>query len=604
MTDRPSPDGTLLERALRSEQFLLVRRRLFRQLLESLLYEGVLTARALRGSGRHVVDGVDERGKKIQYRFTMRRRHSFGRISLGPEPVGRRVGRTEAEAESLTRFLAETRDQLGAEPDRVAGFARELEETLLKDAVAQYIRAECATTLHGAAYDELESGVMDGHPYHPAYKSRIGFDLHDHLRWGPEFARPIRPLWLAVRRSLAQVSASSAVTENTLRTQHFGAVAEMVAGRLDAVGVEPSEYAVLPVHPWQWREQILRTFAGHLRDRDVIVLGEDPHEHLAQQSIRTLACRDVPDRPYLKLSLSIVNTSTSRVLAPHTVANAPLISDWLGRIVADDSYLRDELRVILLAEFLAVAVDPPPISDLLRADSYGTLACIWRESLPNRLDGDEEAAPFTGLIARELDGTALIDPWVRAAGVRDWVAALLRVSMPPLLHLLQAHGVALESHAQNMVLVHVDGRPTRLALRDFHDGVRFSRSHLANPTLCPQLRATPAEHGNRNSFVETDQLEQVTDFLLDAFFFINLGELAMFLADNYDLPEQDFWAEAQDVIDEYHARFPELAERFALFDIGKPTLDVEQLTTRRLLPDTELRLHSVPNPVRRRAGAE
>ena len=76
-------------------------------------------------------------------------------------------------------------------------FARELEETLLKDTLAQYVRAQRGDVLAGAGFDELECLITDGHPYHPAFKSRIGFDLEDNLRWGPEFARPQRPLWLA-----------------------------------------------------------------------------------------------------------------------------------------------------------------------------------------------------------------------------------------------------------------------------------------------------------------------------------------------------------------------------------------------------------------------
>jgi siderophore synthetase component len=127
--------------------------------------------------------------------------------------------------------------------------------------------------------------------------------------------------------------------------------------------------------------------------------------------------------------------------------------------------------------------------------------------------------------------------------------------------------------------------------------VRFARAQLAQPQLCPQLAPMPAHHQNRNSFLETDDLDLVADFLLDAFFFINIGELGIFLADAYDLPERDFWAIVSDVVAGYQRRFPELADRFALFDVRKPTIAVEKLTTRRLLPDTELRLHAVPNPL-------
>lgn len=205
--------------------------------------------------------------------------------------------------------------------------------------------------------------------------------------------------------------------------------------------------------------------------------------------------------------------------------------------------------------------------------------------------------PFTGLTARELDGTPLVDSWVRAHGVRRWVEDLVAVSVLPLVHLLQGHGIALEAHAQNMVLVHSGGRPRRLAVKDFHDGIRFSRTQLADPGRCPQLAGTPAHHTNRNSFLETDDLDLVTDFLLDAFFFINLGELAIFLDDAYGFAEPEFWAVVRRAIKAYQRRHPELADRFTRFDVFKPSLAVEKLTTRRLQPDTELRLHTVPNPL-------
>jgi siderophore synthetase component len=221
-------------------------------------------------------------------------------------------------------------------------------------------------------------------------------------------------------------------------------------------------------------------------------------------------------------------------------------------------------------------------------------------SLHRHLDPAERAVPFTGLIARELDGIPLVDSWVAELGAARWTEELLAVTVAPLVHLLQGHGIALEAHAQNMVLVHVDGRPSRVALRDFHDGVRFSRAGLADPGGCPQLAGTPAHHGNRNSFLETEDLDLVTDFLLDAFCFVNLGELALFLDEAYGLPERRFWAAARRQVEAYQRRFPELADRFARFDVFKPELDVEQLTTRRLLPDTELRMHTVPNPL---AGA-
>ena len=503
-------------------------------------------------------------------------------VALAPEPILR----DGVEAESLTRFLAEAGDALRADPDYVTRFADELERTLVNDALARHVATERGDVLADADYDLLESIILDGHRYHPAFKSRVGFDVADNLAYGPEFADDIRPLWLAAHRSITEVTVSESLDERTFLAEQFGEA--------------PEGYTLLPVHPWQWREHVATAFAEQLRRGELIVLGDDPHAFRAQQSIRTLACREAPVRPYLKLAMSLVNTSTNRVLAPHTVRNAPSISDWLRRVVDRDAFLRDELRPIVLREVMGTAVTPAPPAEFARPASYGTLACIWRESLHRFLEPGERAVPFTALTASELDGTPLIGGWLCEHGAREWTRRLVGVAVIPLLHLLFRHGIACESHAQNMVLLHRDGLPERIALKDFHDGVRFSRALLSDPDDCPPLASPPPHHVNANSFLETDDVELVTDFLLDAFCFVNLGELGGFLDDAGLLAEREFWAIVREGIANYQARFPELAERFALFDVGKPRVAVEKLTTRRLLTDTELRLHHVPNPL---AGA-
>jgi len=565
----------MIQQALRAPSFVTARRRVFRQLIESLLYEDALKCRTTE-SGESVVDGL------VRYTFRARRRYGFGRVALAPEPVLR----DGAEAESITRFLAEAGDALLAEPDCLARFADELERTLVNDTLARYVATERGDVLGDADYDRLESITLDGHCYHPAFKSRVGFDVADNLAYGPEFAEDIRPLWLAAHRSITEVTVADGLDEQRFIAEQLGKAFPAREG-----------YTLLPVHPWQWREHVATAFAEQLRRGELIVLGDDPHSFRAQQSIRTLACRDVPERPYLKLAMSLVNTSTSRVLAPHTVRNAPPISDWLRRVVDRDTFLRDELRPIVLREVMGTSVAPAPPAEFARPASYGTLACIWRESLHPHLAAGERAVPFTALTASELDGTPLIGGWLREYGAREWVRRLVDFAVIPLLHLLFRHGIACESHAQNMVLLHRDGLPERIALKDFHDGVRFDRARLSDPDDCPPLASPPSHHVNANSFLETDDVELVTDFLLDAFCFVNLGELGGFLEDAGLLAEREFWAIVREGIADYQARFPELVERFALFDVGKPRVAVEKLTTRRLLTDTELRLHHVPNPL-------
>jgi siderophore synthetase component len=528
-----------------------VRRRVMRQLIESLVYEGAIPPGGVAGD-------------EVAYCWEERRRFSFDRVRVGPGPVVRiKPGDALQEAMSPRRFLEDIGPALAADPERRRHFAVELTQTVLNDSAVRRHWHEAAIPAAGAGFDDLESLVVDGHRYHPSYKSRLGFNAVDNAEYGPEFGRRIRPVRVALHRDLAQWSAVSGLSPETV-----------------------GDHVVLPVHPWQWRKHAPTTWAPLLADGALVPLGAADDEYRPQQSIRSLANVSRPEQPTLKLALSIVNTSTARTLAPHTVVNAPLITGWLERVVGGDPYLEGELRPVLLGERLGVAHSPE-------------LAAIWRDSVHRRLAVGEEAAPFTALTHVDATGEPFITGWVKDQGVEAWARRLLEVTVPPVLHVLVAHGIGIEAHAQNLLLIHEGGHPQRLGLRDFHDGLRFSAAGLADPAARPALVPTPEEHlrVNRNSYLEAESDEEVRDFVHDCLFFVNLAELAMFLEDRFDLAEERFWSMARRVVEDHRRRFPGLAERAARFDVLAPEVSVEQLTTRRLLPDTEVRVQRVRNPL-------
>lgn len=537
-----SAEQKLYEEALASPHYRAVRRRIFRQLIESLLFEKVIgckESQADEGENWRI-EGVSADREPVVYAFQAERRcHNFGRIRLGKHPVMREYGGVRSEADSLARFLSEMASVIGADPAKLNHFAIELEQTLINDTLAQYKRHQEQRELHGLGYDEWESGITDGHPYHPSYKSRIGFDIADQIMYGPEFAAPIRLVWVALHRGLARVSHSSrhpAPGTAMWDQEQLGEAGYITfVEKLHRAGVNPDDYVMLPVHPWQWRETITSALAADIQSKHIIWLGCPEDRYSAQQSIRTLANRTEILRPNIKLSLSILNTSTSRILAPHTVENAPAISDWLIRIAREDTYLRDECRVILLGEIAGIAYDNNHLPEPLQPRAYGTLSCIWRESLHTRLDNGEAAVPYNALCAVDTKGQPLIAPWIKSFGIMQWLDELLRASISPVIHFLYGYGIALESHAQNMLLVHRGGLPVRVALKDFHDGIRFAEAGLANPGDLPELRQTPEYHQrvNRNSFLVTSDLDAVRDFVHDAFFFLSISAIG-------DLPSRAF----------------------------------------------------------------
>ncbi|MET2465230.1 IucA/IucC family siderophore biosynthesis protein [Ralstonia sp. SM1864_UCD524_TZ4] len=565
--------------------------RVVRQLLEALLFEGALPDVAWSGDVLSIAGTREgEDGAPLVYRCRARRTVSFGRIRI-VSPVRRICGSQESDADDVARVVAELGAQLGADPLRLAQFSAELLATHIKD--AQTRAAQAGHLLREAGYDAIEAGLTGAHPYHPGYKSRMGFTLDDNRRYAPECASGVTPLLLAARRDRCRWSASRDVGQGEPR--HLLSASEQAAfdARLAQLGLDPADYLPLPVHPWQWEALVETAYHTAFARRELVPIGMLSERYAPQQSIRTLANTGRRDAPSLKLAMSLVNTSTSRVLAPHTVRNAALMSDWLADLAERTDWPAPLARPVFLKEIAGVGYVPQtPV-----AGQYGALACIWRESVHRHLRAGEAALPVTAITHVDADGRPLVADWVARHGVQAWVRRLVERVWLPVLHMLWRNGTALESHAQNMVLLHVDGLPERVALKDFHDGVRYSRRWLR--VAPPALEGPPAEHArvNPNSFIETDDADELRDFTGDALFFVNLAEIAWFFACHFGLDETAFWEIAAGAIRDYQANCPDLADSFARFDCFAPTMQIELLASRRFLPEIRLRTRAADNPL-------
>ncbi|MCQ4189572.1 IucA/IucC family protein [Methylocystis suflitae] len=561
---------------------------------ESLLPDGMVSIQAEpRREAEIVVEVVPG---SLRYRARAHHTLAYNRLLITEGSIRRVSNGEEEEADDPMRLLADILPRLPGTVETHARFAEEILQTWSNHAQALcFGAANCR--LASLPYEEAESALTDGHRYHPCFKSRIGFSPQENLSYGPEFGNAVRPIWLAVHEDLA---ASRAI--GTEESQDRGLLAGSIdessrrefAAKLASAAGRPGAYHWLPVHPWQW-ERIIEPGTFQQRKAGLIVLlGESGRHYLAQQSIRTLS--DISDRraPSLKLSLSIRNTSTARTLARHTVLNAPVISAWLEGVASSDRFLT-EAGAIFLLERMGSAVTLPRDADPL-GRLAGALAAIWRDPVGRFLADGERAMPFSLLTHVGHDGRPAIADWFSRHGAEAWTSGLLRAAMRPVVHLLLAHGIAVESHQQNMILVHRDGWPTRVALKDFHDGVRFIPSKLRAPR--PDLVPTPAEHArvNPNSYVEASDPEDVRDFMFDALFGVNLAELAWFLDHHFGFRERRFWLLAADILRNYLQENDSARAGVTAFRLLDPTVAVEDLARRRLETDA-LSGRRAPNPL-------
>jgi len=599
--------------ALNSDLLLPVEQRVVRQLLQALIYEEVLPYEFRQEStfdskGWFVLEGKTITGQSVQYHCRGSIRFSFGRICLDPVAILRISHSGQTQSATLQEILTEVIAH-APNTERLTSFVDELEQTLLKDLQAHHQKPLNHSWNQHLDYDELEGDIMDAHTYHPCYKSRIGFSLDDNERYGPEFKHPIQIHWLAVHHSTGTKNQSSSIDycefmEEQLGRQDYQRFTHI----LQQQGLNIDNYWLIPVHPWQWQEKVYATFYPELISKDIIYLGIGSDHYRAQQSIRTLANSSAKLKPSVKLPLSITNTSMPRMLGSHTIMNAAVITDWLRSLVSPDETAR-EMDFVFLGETLGITFDYHKLPEVRRTKAYGTLGVIWRDSLHRYLKPGEDGFPFNGLCSlkqsspntekRHFGDSPLIDKWIQNHRIKPWTEQLLKVSISPIIHMLFAHGVALESHGQNIVLIHKNGWPVRIALKDLHGGIRYSPTYLSRPESSPELYFAPSSHAviNPNSFIQTEDLNAVRDLTCDAFFFICLAELGIFLEQHYQLDEATFWSMSANIILSYQADHPEHAERFKAFDVFAESYQVEELAKKRLFGDSPPKFRQVPNPL-------
>jgi D-ornithine---citrate ligase len=455
----------------------------------------------------------------------------------------REPGRIERMADGVTRHafdrpeVRNVRDPAGvlAElPERIGGgaLAVELADAAVNLALAYARRPVVADADAAAARDclALVSGLSpddqavyferlstEGHNLHPCGRTRLGWTVADALAHDLE-AGATSVGFVAVRRDL-----------------HVGDD----VGELLGVPAHRRGYVVQPVHAWQLDRIVRHRYADLVADGALVPL-DGVLTGAPTAALRTLLLDPVPGRPrrYLKVSLDIQVTSTRRTISVASTRNGPVLSGLLQKLFAD------EPRLLLLEEEAGAAA--------LIGPRQRDLAAIVRRGLDGRLRPGEVAVPGGALYATSpLTGGSVLAELVdrdafnhrirnRAAAAERFVRRYARLLLPPLLRLATRHGIAIEAHLQNCVLLFHEGAPRRLALRDFA-GLRIHR-----PRLEARGHAVTLWPG---SVIATDDADVMRAKLAYTALQAHLGELIIHLVASHGLDEETAWRSVRTVID-------------------------------------------------------
>ncbi|WP_381804212.1 IucA/IucC family protein [Streptomyces niveus] len=504
------------------------------------------------------------------------------------------------------RFLVLARRLLAIDGATLGHLVHELNATLVADTRIDGT-ALTAAELADLDYADLE-GHQTGHPWLIFNKGRIGLSATDATRWAPESRTPSPLPWIAVSTTLATYRGVPSLSSpgRLYGSELDPATRDGFASALRSRGLDPDAYLYLPVHPWQWDEVILPLYAAEIAAGAIVPLTTDGDGRLPQQSIRTFLNTTRPDRHTVKLPLSILNTLVWRGLPTERTLAAPAVTAWMRGLYESDPFLRDECGVILLGEVASVTVTHP-LYDHLPEVPYQykeLLGAIWREPLPARLAPGERARTLASLLHTDPDGRAFTAELVERSGLpaEVWLRRLFAALLPPLLRFLYRYGTVFSPHGENAVVV-FDERdvPVRLAIKDFVDDVNISARPL------PEHEGMPQEV--RDTLL-TEEPSFLTQFIHSGLFVGVFRFLAPLCQEQLDVPERTFWSLVRAEILRHQARFPELKDRFEMFDLLTPRIARLCLNRNRLhldgYRDRADRPHAavhgtVPNPLALRA---
>lgn len=522
-----------------------------------------------------------------------------------PEQAGVRTAELHAVERPFhdpLQFLARAHRLLGIDGATLGHLIRELTNTLAADARLDHT-ALSAARLAELDYAELE-GHQTGHPWLVANKGRLGFSAQDAARFAPEARRAVRLPWIAVSTRIAGYRAVPRLaTPDHLYAQELDpSVRASFAATLRTRGLDPQEYLFLPVHPWQWDEWIVPHFAPAIADGDIVPLHADDDLRLPQQSIRTFTNVARKDRHTVKLPLSILNTLVWRGLPTERTLAAPAVTAWVQGRCESDPFLRDTCGVILLGEVASVAVEHP-LYDRLPETPYQfkeILGAIWREPLDPRLAPGERARTLASLLHTDPQGRAFVAELVARSGLTPtaWLTRLFAALLPPLLHFLYRYGTVFSPHGENAIVVFDDQDvPVRLAIKDFVDDVNISAQPLPEHDTMPE---------DVRRILLTESPSFLTQFIHSGLFVGVFRYLSPLCEEQLGVPEGEFWSLVRAEILRHHARFPELKDRFEMFDMLTPRIERLCLNRNRLhldgYRDRPQRPHAavhgtVPNPL-------
>lgn len=558
---------------LNGDNWALANRLLVRKAIAEFAHEKLISPQP-DGSGRYQLAVP---GGEAVYAFHARRL-ALDHWQIDADSLTKSENGEPRDLDAL-QFIIEFNQQIGIPAAMLATYMEEITSTLCSSVYKLQKGNPNSAALVNADFQTVEASMTEGHPCFVANNGRIGFDARDYLAYAPEAATPIRLVWVAVHTRNAHFSSLDTLSYQQLMQEELGenTLASFNA-RLETLAVDPQDYLFMPVHPWQWQNKLLTVFAPDIAARDIIWLGEGDDSYQAQQSIRTFFNRSQPTKRYVKTALSVLNMGFMRGLSPYYMATTPAVNQWLESVVSKDPWLQ-QCDFRLLREVAAIGYHNRYYERAIQGDSaYKKMfAALWRDNPVAKLQPNQRLMTMASLLHIDQHQQALLPALIADSGLEAeaWINRYLTCYLSPLLHCFYQHDIVFMPHGENLILLLENNVPVSAYMKDIGEEIAVLNPDAVLPEKAQRLAVDVPENLKVLS-IFTDVFDCIFRFI------------SAILDESGTLPEARFWRCVAQCVHTYQQAHPQLAPKFARYNLFAPTFQLSCLNRLQLANNQQM----------------
>ncbi|OLO39323.1 hypothetical protein BTR23_09770 [Alkalihalophilus pseudofirmus] len=451
----------------------------------------------------------------------------------------------------------------------------------------------------------FEQLCVTGHQLHPCTKSKMGLSTEEIIQFSSEFDQVVSLHFVAIHKEVAYHNPSIDLSQvNTFWYKEYPELHDRFYTSCLEKEVDPNQYIILPVHPWQ-KKQVLPTLYGNeLETRDIIIIENFTLQTKPTLSVRTVAPIAEEKKFHFKLPLNIQMTSAVRTISPNSVHNGPELTKILKKILKKENYFNGKLNII--GEDIGVRFHSTIEKDNYSYHRNKNLAVLMRSNPESIIKENEQAVVACALynlspVTNQLLVYEIIENYhVRylsnslTENVKAFFKKYIDVVLSGVIPLMTQYGIGLEGHLQNTLIVFKDYEPIQAIIRDL-GGVRVYQERLEKQGIYGSYYP--------NSVTIGDNVVEMQNKVIHTVFQSQLGELTYQVAKQYNMDEQQLWEIMRAKCIEIFSNLKkqENLKSDVAIDMETllgPTVETKALTVMRLKDDvTDYAYIKVPNPL-------